>query len=719
LCAVAAFAHKSPLNATAAAPSPVPASIEARDKQVATPVGHAEISIIPQPASIKLTTGEFVFDAKTRIVAQRGTRAPAERLRESLYPATGYPLEISTSGPANAITLSLDTRLKRLGPEGYRLEAQRGSIRIRAFAPAGIFYGIQTLRQLLPPEIFRRSPVSEMRWSIPAVEIEDSPRFSWRGAHMDVARHFMPREFVLKFLDLMALHKLNVFHWHLVDGEGWRVEIKKYPKLTEVGGKTDYTTYSPNLQPMKRVSLPQGGFYTQDDIREVVRYAADRFITVLPEIEMPGHSKAAINAYPELGNREQIAAAGKDPDQVKGVDDVYNVDASTIHFLQDVLAEITGLFPGKFIHIGGDEVDKEPWKANPIAQQRMHELNLKNEEELQSWFVRQMDQFLTARGRRLVGWDEILEGGIAPGATIMSWRGTEGGIKAANAGHDVVMAPESDTYLDHYQWMAASTEPRAIGGFLALESVYAFEPVPTELTPAAAKHILGGQAQLWSEYIPQQKEMEYMAYPRLCALAEAVWTPRDSKHLQDFLRRMKTEAERLEILDVHFHPLSAVPEPVAHWEWNLPLPIASKQPGEVQPDSGEPTPIEKRVPPPPFEEREWDVTQLIHGAGFYDTAFIQAKGTGHMDIAWVELRSGDQLVARITHPGSSDPRERSNDYELLVNETKSGAPYKLRARFRVIDITAPTKPAEKVFPSGEIYILGPYQKKPEPKLTQR
>ena len=212
----------------------------------------------------------------------------------------------------------------------------------------------------------------------------------------------------------MALHKLNVFHWHLVDGEGWRVEIKKYPKLTEVGGKTDYTTYSPNLQPMKRVSLPQGGFYTQDDIREVVRYAADRFITVLPEIEMPGHSKAAINAYPELGNREQIAAVGKDADQVKGVDDVYNVDASTIHFLQDVLAEVTGLFPGKFIHIGGDEVDKEPWKANPIAQQRMHELNIKNEEELQSWFVRQMDQFLTARGRRLVGWDEILEGGIAP-----------------------------------------------------------------------------------------------------------------------------------------------------------------------------------------------------------------------------------------------------------------------------------------------------------------
>ena len=269
------------------------------------------IAIIPLPVSVKQGIGEFTLNAKTRIGADRGTRHVAKLLQHYLTPATGYGLAVVAGGSDNTIALSLDKKLKRLGPEGYRLEVQRGSIRIRAYSAAGIFYGVQTLRQLLPPEIFRRSPVSEMRWSIPAVEIEDTPRFSWRGAHMDVARHFMPKEFVLKFLDLMALHKLNVFHWHLVDGEGWRVEIKKYPRLTEVGGKTDYTTYSP-LQPMKRVSLPQGGFYTQDDIREVVRYAADRFITVLPEIEMPGHSKAAITAYPELGNRNK-SAGRKDP----------------------------------------------------------------------------------------------------------------------------------------------------------------------------------------------------------------------------------------------------------------------------------------------------------------------------------------------------------------------------------------------------------------------
>ena len=315
---------------------------------------------------------------------------------------------------------------------------KRDSVRIRGYSAAGVFYGVQTLRQLLPPDILRRSPVDEMRWTVPVVEIEDTPRFSWRGAHMDVARHFMPKEFILKFLDLMALHKLNVFHWHLVDDEGWRVEIKKYPRLTSVGGLTDYTTFNP-VQPMQLVSLPQGGYYTQDDVREVVRYASERFITVLPEIEMPGHSSAAIASYPELGNRIEIAQSGGDPSALGSRDSVLNVEDPTVHFMQDVLSEVLTLFPSKFIHIGGDEVEKRPWQANPRAQQRMRQLGLKNEEELQSWFIRQMDNFLTSRGRRLVGWDEILEGGIAAGATVMSWRGVEGGIAAARAGHDVIM----------------------------------------------------------------------------------------------------------------------------------------------------------------------------------------------------------------------------------------------------------------------------------------
>lgn len=661
-----------------------------------------QVAIIPEPVSIKPGKGEFAITAKTRIVAQKGTRDVADQLRAALNPATGFPLDISTGGGVNTISLALDPKLKRLGPEGYRVEVLKNGIRIRAFEPAGVFYGVQTLRELLPAEIFRRSRVAEMDWVVPAVEIEDSPRFSWRGAHMDVARHFMPKEFVLKFLDLMALHKLNVFHWHLVDDQGWRIEIKKYPKLTEIGGKTDYTTFNP-IQPMQPVSLPQGGFYTQDDIREIVRYAAERFITVVPEIEMPGHSTAAISAYPELGNRVEIAATSIDPDTIPGVNNSYNVDDSTIHFLQDVLSEVMQLFPSKFIHIGGDEVDKHAWHANPIAQQRMLALHLNNEEELQSWFVRQMDQFLTAHGRRLVGWDEILEGGIAAGATVMSWRGIDGGMAAARAGHDVVMSPEDMTYLDHYQWIVAADEPRAIAGFLPLEKMYAFEPVPPDLTPAQAQHVLGGQTQLWSEYIPQQKQMEYMAYPRMCALAEAVWSPKSSRNLRDFLVRMKPEIERLDALDVHFRPLTPLPAPVAHWQGFLPTVATTAAPPQTSTAGDSATPQQNAAPmrpePPPFAPQEWDVSSAITAAGKITVAFIQTQGSGALNIEWVELRENGELVSRVTHPGSSDTRDRSNSYDFELTAVKPGVRYALVASVRPFNIGAAGPPA------GDIYIL--------------
>jgi hexosaminidase len=655
-----------------------PATVKPKTVKV-TPVAveaPLPIQVIPQPVSVSPGKGVFVFTAHTQIVAAASRQALAEQLRDYLRPAMGFSLPIVRAGKGSGVSLSVDRSLKRLGPEGYRLEIARTGVRIRGYAPAGVFYGIQSLRQLLPPDIMRRSQVEGVRWAAPAVVIEDSPLFSWRGAHMDVVRHFMPKEFVLKFIDLLALHKLNVFHWHLVDDQGWRIEIKKYPRLAIVGGKTDYTTFNP-VQPMQAVNLPQGGYYTQDDIREVVRYAADRFITVLPEIEMPGHSAAAISAYPELGNKQEIEQGGGDtsfmtstPGSRPAWDSNFNVDDSTIHVLQDVLSEVMSLFPSKFIHIGGDEVDKRPWHYNPKAQARMQALGLKDENELQSWFVRQMDQFLAAHGRRLMGWDEILEGGLAPGATVMSWRGIAGGVAAAKAGHDVVMAPEDNTYLDHYQWVAPSMEPQGFGGFLPLEQIYKFDPVPAELSAAEAQHVLGGQAQLWAEFIPQAKHMEYMAYPRLCALSEAVWSPRAKRDFADFSARLKPEIERLKILDVHYRPITPLPAPAAHW-------VAGDAVAT-------------------FTEREWDVTSAISAPGQYDVAFLLMGGHGRMEVEWIELRENGVVVQRIVRPGNTDLNLRANDYLFGLPAYHSGSRYTIHASVRGVG---------GVDTFGDIYLL--------------
>lgn len=654
-------------NAQQSASAKSPAQTKSAAKVKSAPVKPAApeislpIQIIPQPVAVTPGKGSFVLTAHTQIVAAASAQALAEQLRDYLRPATGFPFPIVRAPGPSSVTLAIDHSLKRLGPEGYRLEIARTGIRIRAFNPAGIFYGIQSLRQLLPADLMRRTPVEGVRWAVPVAVIEDTPRFSWRGSHLDVARHFMPKEFVLKFLDLMALHKLNVLHWHLVDDQGWRIEIKKYPRLSLVGGKTDYTTFNP-VQPMEAASLPQGGYYTQDDIREVVRYAAQRFITVVPEIEMPGHSAAAITAYPSLGNKLEIEQGGGDTSFMtfsgmhQAADSNYNVDDSTIHVLQDVLTEVLALFPSKFIHIGGDEVDKRPWHYNPKAQARMHELGLKDENELQSWFVRQMDQFLAAHNRRLVGWDEILEGGLAPGATVMSWRGIDGGIAAAKAGHDVVMTPESSTYLDHYQWIAPRLEPLGIGGFLPLENIYNFEPIPPTLTPVETQHVLGGQAQLWSEFIPQSKQMEYLAYPRLSALAEAVWSPSAKKNFADFSARLKPDTDRLRILDVNFRPVTPLPAPATHWVV-----------GEAA---------------AAFTEREWEISSALASPGQYDVVFFQTGGHGQMEIEWIELRENGTSIQRITRPGSTDPRLRSNDYLFGLPGYHAGSHYTIRASVR-------------------------------------
>jgi hexosaminidase len=493
------------------------------------------IAIIPQPTKATPGSGEFVLTEGTPIVTDSASVALGRQLAGYLAPATGLSLKVVTAGspviapPVGSIELHRVPALaQRLGHEGYLVAVNANRVIAQAAEPAGLFYAVQTIRQLLPPDVFRSSPVADVRWTIPAVEIEDVPRFPWRGAHLDVGRHFMPKEFVKKYIDLLALHKMNSFHWHLTEDQGWRIEIKKYPRLTE----------------------RHGGFYTQDDVREVVAYAAERFVTVVPEIEMPGHAQAAIAAYPWLGNNpnRQLDVWNR-----WGVsENILNAEPRTIAFMQDVLAEVLELFPSRFIHVGGDEAVKTQWRSSPRAQARIRELGLKNEAELQSWFIHQMDTYLTSRGRRLVGWDEILEGGLAPGATVMSWRGVQGGIAAARAGHDVVMAPTTYTYLDYYQSATRDSEPLAIGGLLPLDSVYGFEPIPADLEPQYAKHVLGAQGQLWTEYMPTSHQVEYMAFPRMTALAEVAWTPKERKDFADFRRRLEVHLRRLDGIGVNY-----------------------------------------------------------------------------------------------------------------------------------------------------------------------
>jgi hexosaminidase len=528
------------------------------------PTIDAAVAIIPQPVSLTSRPGRFTITRQTVIWTDRVSADVARQLARYLEPATGMTLRVQVGGspPPGSIALRRDRALKkRLGEEGYVLEIRPTRIIARAPEPAGLFYAVQTMRQLLPPEIFRDAPIGNVAWTLPAVSIEDYPRFPWRGAHLDVGRHFMPKEFVKKYIDLIALHKLNTFHWHLTEDQGWRIEIKQYPRLTEVGAWRKETIVGHQVRDRSLWQFdkaPHGGFYTQEDAREIAAYGKARFVNVVPEIEMPGHAVAAIASYPELGvTGEPVEVATN-----WGIfSDILNADPATVQFMQNVLGEVLQIFPSRYIHIGGDEADKAKWKASPRIQARIRELGVADEHELQSWFVRQMDAYLVAHGRRLVGWDEILEGGLAENAVVMSWRGTQGGIAAARAGHDVIMAPESHTYLNYYQAQDQAREPLAHPGVLPLEKVYAFEPIPAELEPEYAKHILGAQAQIWTEYLPNPKNVEYQAFPRLTALAEVVWSPKDQRNYEGYLARLGAHQRRLEALDVNARPLDRRSQP--------------------------------------------------------------------------------------------------------------------------------------------------------------
>jgi len=515
------------------------------------------VCIIPLPVSIEYLDGHFRLTPSTRVVAENEAASEASKLVEALASATGFRLKLisSSQSPKQTIKLELDNNLLQSGDEGYELQVMSDYILIRACKPAGLFYGIQTLLQLFPQQIFSGEVVRDIQWEMPCVRIVDYPRFQWRGLLVDSARHFLPVEDLLKFIDTMALHKFNSLQIHLTDDQGWRIEIKKYPRLTEVGAwRSETLVGHMRDKPWRYDGKPHGGYYSQDDIRRIIKYAADRHVRIVPEIEMPGHARAAISAYPNLGVFPEKQRNLKPWTHWGVSEDIFAPRAETIEFLQDVLSEVMDLFPGKYIHIGGDEAVKNQWKASEEIQALIREKGLENEEQFQAWFTKQMDTFLTEHGRRLVGWDEILEGGLAPGATVMSWRGEKGGITAANAGHDVVMAPTTHTYFDYYQG-PAEKEPLAIGGNLPLEKVYRYEPVPKEISPERAGHVLGVQGQLWREYISTMSHLEYMAYPRAAALAEVGWSQADTKDYEKFLSRLRHHLKRLDEREVNYRRL--------------------------------------------------------------------------------------------------------------------------------------------------------------------
>lgn len=495
-----------------------------------------DYGIVPLPQQVTPAQGSFTLKSNTQITYPKGNevmKQNAEFLASYIKQATGMELQVVPTIPAtNSINLTVDSEISN--PEGYKLIVDREAIHIKGGMEAGVFYGIQTLRKSIP------ATTGGMNVELPAVTITDEPRFGYRGMMLDVSRHFFPVEDVKSYIDMLALHNMNTLHWHLSDDQGWRIEIKKYPKLTEIGSQRKETVIGRNSGEYD--GKPYGGFYTQDQIRDVIDYAAKRYITIIPEIDLPGHQQAALASYPELG-----CTGG--PYEVWtqwGISDdvICAGNEKSMQFLEDVLSEVIDLFPSEYIHVGGDECPKVRWKTCPKCQARIKAEGIKKddkhsaEEYLQSYVISRMEKFVESKGRHIIGWDEILEGGLAPNATVMSWRGMDGGKAAAQMGHDVIMAPNTHAYFDYYQTTDVEHEPLAIGGYVPLERVYSLEPVPADLTDEQKKHIIGAQANLWVEYIPNFSHVQYMVMPRMGALSEVQWTAPEKKDYQQFLPRL-------------------------------------------------------------------------------------------------------------------------------------------------------------------------------------
>lgn len=513
--------------------------------------GHEEadtVSIIPQPRYVQMDEGTFRIDKDTKIFLDE----PVEEymriagfLNGRLLAAAGFSLEITDEMTADGNVIFFMNA--GLPSEAYGIHVEPDRIVIDYGDGAGAFYALQTIFQLLPEEIFADSRQRGVKWEIPCLAMEDAPRFKYRGMHLDVCLHYFDVDFLKKYIDIMALHKVNRFHWHLTEDQGWRLEIKKYPLLTEKGQWRKETVVG-SLNSGVYDGTPYGGYYSQEQVRELVQYAAERYVTIIPEIELPGHALAAIACYPELscGLEDHYETATK-----WGVfKQVYCPKETTFEFLEDVFDEVFELFPSEVVHIGGDECPKASWKACPHCQALIRKLGLKDEYELQSWFVTRMEKYINSKGREIIGWDEILQGGLAPNAKVMSWLGEEGGIQAARQHHEVVMAPHQKYYLDYWQ-ADPDSEPLAMGGPTTLKTMYEYEPVPEVLTPEEARYIIGVEGCVWTEYMNSPERVEYMAWPRMCAIAETGWT-QTGKDWDGFTRRLETHLGRLDRLDVGY-----------------------------------------------------------------------------------------------------------------------------------------------------------------------
>ncbi|MBK8847244.1 MAG: family 20 glycosylhydrolase [Bacteroidetes bacterium] len=510
-------------------------------------------NIIPMPVQLEKMPHHFELNKNTSVILDANEFGSLQTIKQFtliVAPHFGLNIQIQNIDTAsiadNSIVFFRDNTIEN--NEGYELYIRNSSVLVKAKGKQGFFYAIQTIAQLLPAKTYTSKTALE-KINIPGCVIKDYPRFVYRGMHLDVCRHFFPIEFIKRYIDLMAFYKYNTFHWHLTDDQGWRIEIKKYPKLTSVGSvRKETTTFVSRDKDSIVIPGPYSGFYTQEQIKEVVQYAQMKNITIIPEIEMPGHSLAALAAYPEYsctGGEIEVGTRW-------GVfSDVYCPYDTTFTFLQDVLTEVMQLFPSTYIHIGGDECPKEAWKNSEFCQVLMKKENLKDEMELQSYFIKRIEKFLSANNRKLIGWDEILEGGLSPNATVMSWRGVSGGIEAASQGHDVVMTPGSHCYFDHYQYLR-DNEPYAIGGFTSVEKVYNYNPIPTELESSYHKHILGAQCNVWTEYIDTSSHVEYMVYPRACALSEVLWSMPENKNYESFLTRLSGNFTLLDAFGVNY-----------------------------------------------------------------------------------------------------------------------------------------------------------------------
>ena len=527
---------------------------------ISTLKSQNKVIIIPEPVAMEVHSGNFNFNTETQVIAGNDVSHIAKMFNYYLEKLYGFTLPVKNN-PAKSKQSVIIFKLAKAGDkkDEYKLEGTAHQITVSSASKEGLFYGMQSLLQLMPDT--KQISLSE-GFTVPQVSINDYPRFQYRGMHLDVGRHFFDVDYVKKYIDYLAYFKFNTFHWHLTEDQGWRIEIKKYPKLTSVGGFRNGTIIG-HYPGTGNDNIRYGGFYTQEQIKEVIKYAKDRFITIIPEIELPGHASAAIAAYPELSCFPDSATAispktawagsreGKQVQQTWGVfDDIFVPSENTFKFLENVLDEVIALFPSKYIHIGGDEAPKTYWKESPFCQQLIKEKNLKDEHGLQSYFIQRIEKYVNSKGRKIIGWDEILEGGLAPNATVMSWRGEKGGIAAAKEHHDVIMTPTTYCYFDYSQ--TKNDDSLTIGGYLPLEKVYNYEPIPKELDPSEEKYILGAQGNLWTEYVANPQKLEYMVFPRMSALSEVVWSPKDKKDFTRFQSELPNLYNKYELWDASY-----------------------------------------------------------------------------------------------------------------------------------------------------------------------